>query len=373
MEKHEHVFERFVDFENLYGGYLLARKNKRYQREVLSYTANLEENLINAQNHLLWKTYEVDGVREFIEYYPKKRIITVLPFKNRVVNCAAYNVLFPIYSRSFYEHSYGSVPGKGPIKAAQQLQYWMRMVRYEPQKWFLCKMDITKFFFRVPVDVQLERLAEPLDDPDMMWFLEKAILCDGRAFGLPAEASDVTECERVMDVGMQVGSLISQLTANVVLTPADHYIKRILRVPYYIRYMDDMIFLVPSKEKAQDVLRKFESFLWSELGLELNSKTAIMPYDVGVEFVGKVVSPDKITMRKSTALRMKRHLKYVMEHYTTGEITMEYALSVIRSYLGLMQHCDCTALRNKVLDDWKLVRHYAEDFPDGFYDNFPDT
>ena len=35
MEKHEHVFERFIDFENLYGGYLLARRNKRYTDGVL--------------------------------------------------------------------------------------------------------------------------------------------------------------------------------------------------------------------------------------------------------------------------------------------------------------------------------------------------
>ena len=67
MDKHEHVFERFVDFENLYGGYLLARKKKRYKDEVLSYTANLEENLITAQNQLIWKTYRVDKMHEFIE------------------------------------------------------------------------------------------------------------------------------------------------------------------------------------------------------------------------------------------------------------------------------------------------------------------
>lgn len=370
MEKHEHVFERFVDFENLYGGYILARRNKRYQDEVLSYTANLEENLINAQNHLIWKTYEIDRMHEFIEYFPKKRIITVLPFKCRVVNCAAYNVLFPIYRRSFYEHSYGSVPGKGPIKAADQLQYWLRLVRNSPQKWYLCKMDITKFFFRIPVEVQLERLGMPLNDPDMMWFLEKAITGDGRAFGLPSEASDVTECERVMGVGMQVGSLISQMTANLVLSPADHYIKRVLKAPYYLRYMDDMIFLAPSKQQAQDILGKFEQFLWNELGLELNNKTAIMPYDVGVEFVGKRIWPDRIAMRKSTSLRMKRHLKYVMEHYSSGDITLEYSLAVIRSYLGLMQHCDCKALRDKVLKDFALVRHYAEEFPDEYFYNY---
>ena len=50
-----------------------------------------------------------------------------------------------------------------------------------------------------------------------------------------------------------------------------------------------------------------------------------------------------------------------MDHYSTGEISLDYALDVITSYLGLMKHCDCDALRNKVLDDFVLVRHYAEE------------
>ena len=361
MEKHEHVFERFIDFENLYGGYLLARKNKRYKNDVLEYTANLEENLINAQNHLIWKTYTVDGLREFIEYYPKKRIITVMPFKNRVVNCAAYNVLWPIYTKSFYEPSYGSIQGRGSIKAAKQLQYWMQLVRHSGEHWWLLKLDIKKFFFRVPYEVQLEYLGKPLNDPDMMWFLDRAIRCDGRAFGLPLDASDVTDCERISGIGMQVGSLISQMTGNVVLTPVDHFIKRELRVPYYIRNMDDMIVLVPSKEQAHEVRGRVEDFLLERLGLNLNSKTAIMPYDSGVEFVGRRVWPHKLQLRKSTSLHMKQHLRYVMEHYSTGEITLDYALDVITSYLGLMKHCDCDALRTKVLNDFVLVRHYAEE------------
>lgn len=222
-------------------------------------------------------------------------------------------------------------------------------------------MDIAKFFFRIPYDVQLETLGRPIDDPDMMWFLEKAIRCDGRAFGLPLEATDVTECERILGIGMQVGSLISQMTANVVMTPADHFIKRELKAPYYIRYMDDMIFLVPSKDQAHEILERFEEYLYSRLGLQLNAKTAIMPYDAGPEFVGKRIWPHKIQMRKSSSLRMKQHLRYVMEHYSTGELELDYCLDVIKSYLGHMKHCDCDALRKKVLNDFVLVRHYAEE------------
>ncbi len=361
MEKYEHVFDKFVEFENLYDGYVLARQEKRYKTEVLKYTANLEENLIDTQNQLIWKEYQVGRLYEFVEYYPKKRIITVMPFRNRVANCAAYRVLLPIYSKSFYEHSYGCIEGRGDLRAAQQLQYWMRLIRSRREKWWLCKMDIAKFFFRLPYEVQLERLGAPLNDPDMMWFLETAIRCDGRAFGLPVDATDVTTCERVPEIGMQVGSLISQLTANVAMTPADHFIKRECRAPYYVRSVDDMIFLAPSKEQAWDILGRFQDYLYDEFGLQLNKKTAIMPYDAGVEFVGKRIWPDRMELRRSTSLHMKRHLRYVMEHYSTGELPLEYCLSVISSYLGLMKHCDCDALRNKVLNDFALVRRFAEE------------
>ena len=53
---------------------------------------------------------------------------------------------------------------------------------------------------------------------------------------------------------------------------------------------------------------------------------------------------------------MKRHLRYVREHYATGELTQEYAMNVIVSYLGLMKHCTNDALRRKVLEDFVLLR-----------------
>ena len=357
MEKYQHVFERFVDFENQYDGYRLARQDKRYRPEVLIYTANLEENLIDGINHLIWKDYSINGVHEFYEWFPKKRIITAWPFKNRVVNCAAYNMLWPIYSKSFYEHSYGSIPGKGQIKACMQLQQWMRKVEAKPgPKWWLGKADVAKFFFRIPHEVQLRELGKPLDDPDMMWFLSTCIKGDGRPTGLPLEYSDVSEAERIFGIGMPVGSLISQMTANIVMTPVDHYMKRVVRVPYYIRYMDDMILLAPSKNQVWDALYSLDDYLMENMGLQLNKKTAVMPYDTGVEFVGRVVRPDRIDVRKSSALQMKKHLRYVREAYARGEVPLEYALDVITSYRGLLSHTSSKALLKKVCEDYVLVR-----------------
>ena len=356
MEKHRHVFEEFTNFETQYNGYRLAAKDKRYRPEVLVYTANLEENLINGINHLIWKDYVIEGAHEFYEYFPKKRIITAWPFKYRVINCAAYTVLWPIYSRSFYEHSYGSIPGMGQVRATMQLQQWMRKARASGQRWYLGKADIAKFFFRVPHEVQLRELGKPLDDPDMMWFLETCIHGDGRPTGLPLEYSDVSDAERIFGIGMPVGSLISQMTANVVLTPLDHHMKRVIQIPRYIRYMDDMVILAPSRQQVWDAIGEMDDYLQENLSLQLNNKTAVMPYDAGVEFVGRVVSPDRIDVRKSSSLQMKKHLKYVREAYSRGEVSQEYALSVITSYLGLLKHTSSTALKKKLCEDYVLVR-----------------
>ena len=367
MEKHSHVFERFASFDNMYGGYLLARRNKRFKKGVLLYSQNLEENIINDVNRLQWHMYEPGRLQPFYEYYPKLRLIHSLPFSDRVVNCAAYNQLFPIYRQSFYEHSYGSIPGKGTVRAVNKFQEWMRIS--DGKGWYVGKLDIAKFFFRIPIEIQLRELGRPLNDPQMLWFLETAIKCDGRPFGLPLYCTDITTAERISGIGMQVGSLISQMTANVVLTPLDHYVKRELGVPYYIRYMDDMMIICPTKSDVWDAIEQIDMYLQENLGLQLNDKTAVIPCGKRVEFIGRMISPEKIELRKQTSLQMKRHLNYVMEHYRTGELDFEYCNTVIQSYLGLMKHTDSDALRKRILDTFVLTHNDVLE-PDEFYNYY---
>ncbi len=348
MDKVSGVFDRFTTFENLYDGYKLASRNKRYKPEVLAYTACLEENIIQSINELVWHEYKIGRAHEFFEYFPKKRIITAWPFYNRVVNCAAYNVLWPIYRRSFYEHSYGSIPGKGLVKAVERFQSWLRIVNKKPHKWYIGKMDVQKFFFRIPHEIQLRELGKPLDDPEMMSFLETCIKGDGRPTGLPLEVSDVTDCERIMGIGMPVGSLISQMTANVVMTPFDHYMKRVIRIPYLIRYMDDALILGESKQQVWDAIGYGNDFLKIYLGLQLNSKTQVVPVGEPVEFIGRIVTPYRIDVRKSSSLQMIRHLKWTEEQYYQGNVPYDYCYNVIMSYYGILKHTDSIGLTRKL-------------------------
>ena len=55
----KNIFPLIYDFENLFNAYKKAIKCKRYRADVMEYTDRLEENLIELQNELIWKTYSV--------------------------------------------------------------------------------------------------------------------------------------------------------------------------------------------------------------------------------------------------------------------------------------------------------------------------
>ena len=106
MKTIKNLYPKIYDFENLYKAWESARKGKRFRDEVLAFSNNLEENLIDIQNHLIYGTYRVGKYRPFYVYEPKKRLVMALPFRDRVVQWAVYRQLFPILNKHFIFDSY---------------------------------------------------------------------------------------------------------------------------------------------------------------------------------------------------------------------------------------------------------------------------
>jgi len=75
MNTIKNIFPKVYDFENLYQAWESARKGKRYRNEVMSFSDNLETNLIDIQNHLIYGTYQVG------RYSPYKGFLRKIPNK----------------------------------------------------------------------------------------------------------------------------------------------------------------------------------------------------------------------------------------------------------------------------------------------------
>jgi hypothetical protein len=238
-----------------------------------------------------------------------------------------------------------------------RLQHWLQQAEYKGGQWYCLKLDISKYFYRVSHRILKKLLAKKIKDVRLMEVLSAIIDCDHTPFGLPvgADPGDIPMDERLYDVGMPIGNLMSQVFANLYLDALDQYCKRELRIRYYIRYMDDIIILCDDKAMLRNWKDIIEKFLLEKLELNLNKKTCIRPVSQGIEFVGYRVWHDRRLLRRSTSLRIKRALKGVRMRYNRYELTMEEALDTLQCYLGMMGHCDCDALRRSVIESFVLT------------------
>ena len=343
MKKIRGLFPKIYDFENLFYAYKAAIKCKRYRQDVMEYTDRLEDNLIILQNEFIWGTYEVGRYNIFYVYEPKKRLIMSLLFKDRVAQHAIYR------------------QGKGTHAAIDRLQRWLRQTDRKPQRYYYLKLDIAKYFYRIDHEKLKEILARLIDDPPLLELLAKIIDCEDTKFGLPlgADVGDVAFDKMLDDVGLPIGNLTSQMFANLYLNELDQYCKHELGLHYYIRYMDDIIILHHDKKYLEEVKLKIAAFIGEKLNLQLNRKTCIRPTSMGIEFVGFWVWPTHRKLRKKTAKKLKKRLRYMFHAYTVGEIDRETLDRSVASYRGILKHFNSYGLR-KSLNKMYIQEVYAK-------------
>lgn len=368
MEGLHNLKDRICDFENLMGAYRDAAKSKRYRNEVLDFTFNLGENLLQIQKELREMTYKVGPYREFYVRYPKPRLVMALGFRDRVVQWAIYRQINPYLDKRYIEHSYGCRRDKGTLAAAQCLQSWQQLISRKPDAddWYLIKGDISKYFYRVDHGKVLQAYDETSDDAWYRWLMGAIVNNTDVPFGLPVgvKPDDCPRALRLFDVGMPIGNLTSQETANLFLDKLDKYCKHTLRLHFYVRYMDDFCILVKGKENARQIFATIGDFLRNELALDISPKSLIQKATAPVEFVGYLLTPHGIRMRKKTTRHVKRALKHVMAAFAMGAISYDKAMESVICYVGMCKHCSGHNLLRWIEDNFILRREEQQECND---------
>lgn len=351
MKRYRDIYPAIYDYENLYEAYRSARRGKTQRSEVMAFTRDLEGNLIELQNELIWRTYRVGRYREFYVKDPKKRLIMALPFRDRVVQWAIYRQINYLLDKRYIPTSYACRLGGGTQKAIHQLQQY---IRHTPGKVYVLKLDVSKYFYRIDHGVLLDILHGIFKDPDLLELLRRIIDDDqgGGLFGI-----DIDTGEREPGVGMPIGNLTSQMFANLYLNEADQFAKHELRAKKYIRYMDDMVIVSNDKSYLQDCWHAMDDFLTTRLKLRLNRKSTVQAARDGIDFCGYLVWADHIRLRQKSALKMKHRLRYLRKAFKRGEVDLEEVTASLTSYCGLLKHCDGYQLKQSILHDLVLVRH----------------
>lgn len=355
------VYYEITSFHTLMVADTHVSKGKRENTERLRFYDNREGNLEEISTLLRAGKVPKVEYHSFYVYVPKVRKVIFIDYWSKVVQRAIYDVLNPKICRTFIEHTYACVKGRGQLAAMEQLYTWMRETRTSGTEWYYYKFDVAKFFYRIDHEMLMDICRKKIDDPRTVDLLGYYINNDAVPFGMPLDANQLTITEEQMlyDLGIPIGGGLSHMLGNMYLDPLDQFCKRVLGIKRYIRYMDDIIILDNDKERLKEYGRRMTQFLEERLHLNFNNKTALRPVRVGCEFVGYVIYNDHVTLRKSTTLRMKRTLRKTRQDYHDNLITFKEANATMQSYLAMLSHVDCKKFKEKLLDEFVLT--HADD------------
>lgn len=355
------VYYEITSFHTLMVADTHVSKGKRENTERLRFYDNREGNLEEISTLLRAGKVPKVEYHSFYVYVPKVRKVIFIDYWSKAVQRAIYDVLNPKICRTFIEHTYACVKGRGQLAAMEQLYTWMRETRTSGTEWYYYKFDVAKFFYRIDHEILMDICRKKIDDPRTVDLLGYYINNDAVPFGMPLDANQLTITEEQMlyDLGIPIGGGLSHMLGNMYLDPLDQFCKRVLGIKRYIRYMDDIIILDNDKERLKEYGRRMTQFLEERLHLNFNNKTALRPVRVGCEFVGFVIYNDHVILRKSTTLRMKRTLRKTRQDYHDNLITFKEANATMQSYLAMLSHVDCKKFKEKLLDEFVLT--HADD------------
>lgn len=327
MKRIGHIYEKIKSEENIRQAIFTAAKGKTYRAAVKTVLADVDKHVGLIKDMLENKTYTPCEVKErdVIEGARRKKrhITTIAFFPDQIIHWCVIRQLQPYFIKWSYPLSCGSMPLRGSHYAKKFIGRWLR---HDPGKTRYCaKLDISHFYPSVPHSVVMETLKRKFKDKDLLELLEKII---GHWHLTTSFDGD--------DIGIPIGFLTSQWLANFILTPVDHVIKQKARIPYYVRYMDDMILFGADTGILRRAVRHIVAELWNR-GMRIKKNWQIFKTDSRpVDVLGFRFYRGYTTLRKALMLRISRKASAVKHKYAP---TLEQARSIM-SYMGWIRHSD---------------------------------
>ncbi len=349
MESSTDLYAQICSFENLYWAYRKARRGKRGKASVAAFEYNQEEELFALQQELLSRTWRPGAYHNFYIHDPKRRLISAAPFRDRVVHHALCNLIEPIWERRFIYDSYANRVGKGTHRAILRCQQFGRRYAY------VLQCDIQQYFPSIDHTILKTTLARYIGDQPTLEMIHW-ILRSGEGIGSEAYEMHWFPGDDLFSVlrprGLPIGNLTSQFWANVYLNGFDHFVKRSLRCPAYVRYVDD--FLLFADEKA--VLRRWQGEIEKRLiGLRLTMhEPQVFPTTTGIPFLGFRIYPDHRRLKKKRGIAFQRRMLWLYKQWVAGQAPRSRLDAAARSWAAHAAWGDTYGLRKAVLGKFLL-------------------
>lgn len=350
---------RIFSFENLLKCYYECRKRKRYTINAIKFELNFEQELLKLQKELKEHTYKPGRSICFVVTKPKAREIFAADFRDRIVHHILVGYLERIWEPKFIDQSYSCRKEKGAHLALKDLKRYIRKANHNNSQSAYClQVDIRSFFVSLKKDILFELIKKQVKNPEILWLAETIIFHnptsdyylkgDSSLFNLIPDHKSLFKV--LSDQGLPIGNLTSQFFANVYLNELDQFVKHTLKVKYYLRYVDDLVLLSSDKEQLKIWRNQINEFLINKLKLNLHPKKQVLQdINKGINFVGFIVKPNYVLMRRRAVANLKDKLwkfNQNLKEFTESEV--KQILFTVNSYYGQFKHAQTFNLRQKL-------------------------
>jgi retron-type reverse transcriptase len=280
MKRAGNLIEEIQDINNLYWAYYKARRGKAGNSDAMHYAKNLHENIHALREQIISGNVSVGNYHYFTIRDPKVRLICAAAFEERVLHHALMNVCHKYFERHMIYDTYATRIDKGIYAALDKAQ--AAMLKYD----YAGKLDFKKYFNTISHDILKEKLRRMYKDKRLLSIFDKII-----------DSYETSE-----NRGIPIGNLTSQYFANFYLSEMDHYAKEVLRIPVYIRYMDDILVFAHDKSALKNHLSNLRKMASEKLSLTFKP-FIIIQYCQGVSFLGYKLYRHKCMLNSSSRKR----------------------------------------------------------------------
>lgn len=281
-----------MDYANMAESFkqVLRGKKRKRSRQGRCLLAHREEVISELTAQIADGSFRVSGYRErTITEGGKLRRIQVLTMKDRIAVHAIMAVVDRHLKKRFIRTTSASIKNRG---MHDLLEYIRRDLKDDPEGTRYCyKFDISKFYESVGQDFVMYCVRRVFKDRKLIDMLDGFV--------------------RMMPQGISIGLRSSQGLGNLLLSVyLDHYLKDRYGVRHFYRYCDDGVVLGNAKSELWKIRDAVHEQM-EQIDLKVKANERVFPVDEGIDFLGYVIRPDYVRLRKRIKQKFARKMHEV--------------------------------------------------------------
>ena len=370
MKRRNNLYDSMIYYEKIKKIYDKVRITTKNKKEVIRFSLNLNENLMDILTKLYKGKYVFNKYRIFLIKEPKYRLIMSECIEDKIVNHLFSNELIKSLERSLIYTNVATRKNKGSKQAYNEFIKGINKLMYKSKDIYVLKIDISKYFYNINHKILMDMIMEKIKDKKALYLLKEILDTTNKSYvnkeireviykeKKRIKALNISKEEKMKlckeldkiptyrkGYGLPIGNMSSQILAVFFLNKVDHFIKEVLKCKNYIRYMDDLVIIDTDYNK----LKEYKKIITKEIekyDLKVNEKSSIFKLRSGVNFLGynfKIKGKLNIKYRKDTIKRVNKKIINLFLY------NIDFLIKSFGSYKGYLSMCN-TRIKDTYLD-----------------------